>query len=542
MMMTFMRDTRISLLAVLALVVTLGLVAGAPGLALADPATQGTLEVVCNIGNTTPTDSVACRVSLDGAVQPQDILPGQSAAYALDAGSHLLQVDLAGDHAAFWGPASQQQTVAVATGRTTRSVQTFAKKGHLRANLSQPGIPGDFFVDGQLVAGQVTSIDLWVTPRVSHKIEVKNITDPATTDAYRWLDTSAYAWLLSGQEKTVTLKPRKAYVKGFLNLKCDVINIQPGDDVVCNVEFDGQSAGTLPAGGQAQYSLLPGQHTVTITLTGEKAEKWEATRSQNVRIRLGKTTDLDLKFDIRPYEYTVTLSGINANTSAIFRKGKRLGNKPDVFVKVGDCDSANYFFYGIDDGLYNLGDSNQLQEAINQFTGSFNHRGVAASDGFVAASVLNPIWADPSLCKPGETPLACEYRARKPSVALIMLRTYNYGDNWQEKYYQDMKTVVEYSLKQGVIPVLSTLPAIPGYLEMNDRIRLLASQYNVPLWDILVSVERLPNRGIDINGHLTLPPNGLETFFVGFNLDYGMVRRNIEGLEVLYRLKKEVIK
>jgi hypothetical protein len=537
-----MRNARIYLLAVLALVATLGLVAGAPGLALSDPATQGTLEVVCNIGNTTPTDSVACRVSLDGAVQPQDILPGQAAAYALDVGSHLLQVDLVGDHAAFWGSASQQQTVAILTGQTTRSVQTFAKKGHLRANLSQPGIPGDFFVDGQLVAGQVTSIDLWVTPRVSHKIEVKNITDPATTDAYRWLDASASASLRSGQEKTVTLSTKKAYVKGFLNLDCQVRYIQESDDVSCNVAIDGQNVGIAPAGEPSQYSVLPGQHTVTISLTGLDAAKWEAARSQNVRIRLGKTTNATITLELLPYQYTATLSGINDNTRAIYRRGQQLRNKSNVFVKVGDCDSANNFLYLIDSDFYDLGDYNALQEAVNFFIGAFNHRGLAAHDGYVAASVLDPIWADPAFCNPGETSLACEYRIQKPSVALIMLRTYHYGENWQERYYQDMKTIVEYSLKQGVIPVLSTLPYINGHIEMNERIKLLATQYNVPLWDFFVTTNQLPNQGIDVNAHLTLPPTGLTTFFMDEHLNYGMPRRNLEGLEVLLRIKKEVMK
>lgn len=515
-MTTLMRNSRIYLLVLLVLVVTLGLVAAAPAkVALSDPATQGMLEVLCDIDHTTPTDSVACRVTLDGAVQLQDIWTGNSATYALDPGSHTLLVELVGDHAVFWGPANQQRTIVISTGQTFPVTMTFVKKGHLLANLNQSGIAGDFYVDGELVAGQVAAIDLWVMPRASHKIEVKNIIDPAAGSAYYWRNTYTYAWLYSGQEKTITLWPRKVFTMGYLNLKCEVSNIQPGDDVVCNVAIDDQSANTMPAGGQSQYTLMPGRHTVTITLSGEKAEKWEGTKSQSVLVRLGRTTDLTLKFEWLSYEYTVTLSGIDANTHAIFRKGQQLGNKRNVFVKVGDCDSANYFFYGIDDGLYNLGDYNHLLEAIHHFSGSFNRRGVAANDGYVAASVLNPIWADPTICQPGETPLACEYRTQKPSVALIMLRTYNYGENWQEKYYQDMKTVVEYSLQKGVIPVLSTLPTIPGHLEMNNQIRLLATQYDVPLWDLIVTTERLPAQGIDVNAHLTLPPQWVGDFLCG---------------------------
>lgn len=545
-MITIIRNARIYLLASLALVVTLGLVAGAPaqvvpGALLSDPAIQGTLEVRCDVRGATPTDGVACRVSLDGAVQPQDTWPGNSAAYALDPGPHTLLVELVGDQAALWSPASQQQVVTISTGRTSRAAPIFVKMGHLHARLSTSGIVGDFYVGGELVALQAEGIDLWVKPRVSHKVEVKNITDPAAAGAYTWRDAYTYTVLSSGQEKTVILRPRQVYVAGVLNLTCQVLYIQPSDDVTCNVAIDGQPVGTIPAGEQGRYTVLAGQRTVTITLTGEDAGKWEAARSQSVRIRLGRTTDLTVVMELPPYQYTATLSGINDNTRAIFKKGQRLGNKSNVFVKVGDCDSANNFLYLIDSDFYDLGEYAALQEAITFFAGAFNHRGLAARDGFVAASVLNPMWSDPTLCKPGETPLACEYRTQKPSVSLIMLRTYHYGENWQDNYYWDMKTVVEYSLKQGIIPVLSTVPPIAGHVEMNDHIRRLADEYDVPLWDLYATTRQLPFDGLDVNAHLTIPPNGLTTFFMDPHLDYGMPRRNLEALEVLYRIKKEVI-
>jgi hypothetical protein len=336
------------------------------------------------------------------------------------------------------------------------------------------------------------------------------------------------------------------YTVGILNLACQVDGVQPGEDVVCNVTIDGQSAGTMPAGWQSQYNLPPGRHSVMVALSGQNAEKWDLIKAKSINSRLGRTTNLILTFTLLPYQYTVTLTGIDANTVAIFRRGQQLGNKRNVFVKVGDCDSANYFLYGIDDGLYSLGGYNHLLQAIYFFSGSFNHRGVAAQDGYVAASVLNPVWADPRLCRSGETPLACEYRLQKPSVALIMLRTYHYGDDWQNKYRQDIQAVVEYSLEKGVIPVLSTLPRIEtaheGLYEMNDIIRKLAVQYDVPLWDLFLTTEQLPNRGTDANAHLTIPTNGLPTFFVDTNLDYGMTRRNLEALEVLHRLRKEAVK
>jgi hypothetical protein len=522
-------------------------VALSAGQAQSDPAAQGTLAFTCDIRSAAETDSIACRITLDGTVQSPDVTPGQASSYALDPGTHTVLVELVGDQVELWSPANQEQTVTITTGQTARVRTTFVKKAHLSIDLDQPDIVGDFYVDGTQVASQVAFTDLWVTPG-RHKIVVNEIGDPASDGAYSWRDSSLTTWLSSGQEKTVTLRMRKVYVMGYLVLKCQIDSAQADDDVTCNIAIDGQSVGTIPPGGQGQFILKPGRHTATVTLTGEDAKKWDLAQSKSFSIRLGRSTEVSVEFELAPYQYTVTLSGIDANTRAIFRRGQALGNKKNVFSKIGDCDTDTpAFLYPFDDGVYNLGDYNYLQEAISYFGGSYGRRGFAMNGGFVAASVLNPMWSNPQYCNPGETPLACEYRVQKPSVALIMLRTYHYGDNWQDNYYKDLKTIVEYSIKQGVIPVLTTIPRIPaaheGIYEMDDRIRQVAAEYDVPLWDLFVTTETLPDQGVQLNtAHLTMPPTGLTTFFIEPNLDYGMTQRNLEALEVLHRLMKEVIK
>lgn len=511
-------------------------------------AEQGTAQVFCNIQGSTATDSVACRVTIDGTVQSQDVLPGQSAIYPLNVGLHTILVELVGEQAVLWGPVTQQKTVDIAAGYNYRIYMTFDKKAHLTLTLNQTGIVGDFYVDDVLVATQVASTDLWVTSKTRHKLDVKNITDPAAGDAYYWRDAQAYVWPRSGQEKTIVLRPRKTFLKGFLKVKCDVSNVQPGDAVACDVTVDNQSIGTVAGGAEGQFGLTPGRHTVAATLSGANADKWNPSANpQTVWIGLGQTRQVTFKFSLLPYKYTVTLTGVNDNTRAIFRRGRSLGNQKNVFVKVGDCDTASpYFLYPFSGGVYNLGDYNHLQEAVTYFSGSFGRTSHAANGGFVTASLLNPLWANPQYCKPGETPVACEYRIQKPSVALIMTRTYHYGENWQDNYYRDLKKLVEYSIQQGVIPVLSTIPRIPkahnAIYELNDRIRLVAAEYDVPLWDLFASTETLPNNGVEYDtAHLTLPPDGMTGMFVGPNLDYGMTRRNLEALEVLHRLMNEVI-
>jgi len=550
-MTNIIRGSRIYLI-VLALLVFLGLSLTTPvSVALgANPAQveQGTAQVFCNIRGTEETDSIACRVTLGEVLQPQDILPGQSASYPLDPGLHEILVQLVGDNAALWGPDSQQRTVDISAGYNYRIYMTFYKKAHLTITLTQPDIVGDFYVDDELVATQAASAELWVTSRTRHIVAAKNITDPAAGDAYYWRDAVAYVWPYSGQEKAVVLRPWQRYLKGFLKLKCDPSNVQPSDEVTCNVTIDDQPAGTVPGGAEGQFSLSSGQHTVAVTLSGPDAEKWNPSANpQTVWISLGRTRIATFKFALLPYRYSVMLTGVGSNTRAIYRRGRSLGNQRDVFVKIGDCDTDSpYFLRPFDEGNYNLGDYNHLQEAIDYFSGSFGRDSVAANGGFVTAALLNPLWANPEVCNPGESPVACEYRLQKPSIALIMTRTYHYGDNWKENYHQDLRALVELSIQKGVIPILSTVPRIPrahnAIYEMNDQVKAVAAEYDIPLWDVFATTNELPNNGVEYDtAHLTLPPDALTGYFVEPNLQYGMTLRNLEALEVLHWLMNEVI-
>jgi len=75
----------------------------------------------------------------------------------------------------------------------------------------------------------------------------------------------------------------------------------------------------------------------------------------------------------------------------IYQYGLSLGNDPQSFSKVGDCQAIKQVLMGIYDQptRYTLTDSNYyLQESIDNFTGSFNRDGQAVRGGFNAAAVL----------------------------------------------------------------------------------------------------------------------------------------------------------
>jgi hypothetical protein len=245
--------------------------------------------------------------------------------------------------------------------------------------------------------------------------------------------------------------------------------------------------------------------------------------------------------------YHATLTGVGYNTRVIFQRGLQLGNNPHAFSKVGDSETADgHFMEPYDLGAYTLGDYAYLGEVVQYFQGSFGRHSMAAYPAFSIHQVLDPEWADAEFCEPGETPLACEYRIHRPSFALILVRTWNV-----DLYYGDLERIIQYSIDQGVVPILSTCPhqTPPPWASedvLNPIIRDLAARYQIPLWDIWVTSESLPDRGVcdSCGDHLTMPPPGSPfsaSDFVEPSFQYGATRRNLEGLQVLYAMLHEVI-
>ncbi len=241
------------------------------------------------------------------------------------------------------------------------------------------------------------------------------------------------------------------------------------------------------------------------------------------------------------------LSGVTAHARDIFLTGQGLGNRDYVFSKVGDSNTDNpAFLTPFDQGNFDLGSYTDLAATINYFRGSFARTSAAAVGGFSTAKVLDPALAG-SGCAAGETPLACEYRINKPSVALILLGT---GDqhSWQG-FEARYRRIIEYSIQQGVVPVLitkaddleskeDTAPA--GFT--NDTIRRLAVEYDVPLLDLRHAVEPLPNLGCGPDGfHYNSPPDGQTANFDAAHMTYGFNMRNLTALQALDALRRYVL-
>jgi hypothetical protein len=194
----------------------------------------------------------------------------------------------------------------------------------------------------------------------------------------------------------------------------------------------------------------------------------------------------------------------------IYQHGLQLGNNPHAFSNVGDCGSTPAWFLGdFDRGtkFYDLGAYQDLQGVIQQFKGAFERTSLAGRAGFNASSVFATIWSDRSQCQANEGPLACEYRVNRPSMAFIMLGS---NDVWHPDTFEpQMRKIIEYSIQNGVIPILSTkADNDEGNESINATIAKLAVEYDIPLWNFWRAVQDLPDKGLQDDGvHLTWGPN-----------------------------------
>jgi hypothetical protein len=179
---------------------------------------------------------------------------------------------------------------------------------------------------------------------------------------------------------------------------------------------------------------------------------------------------------------------------------------PHAFSVFGDCQGEADAFLGVFDtspGLVKQITPN-LQEYVNQFSGSFNRYNPAAKSGSSAGSVLFAPWNDnkDGLCLEGETPVDCELRVHRPSIVFIQLGTHFEPP---ERNYLYLSTIIEKVLETGAVPVMVTKAdnlELTGYV--NQNIADLASEYDLPTWNFWSSVQGLPEQGLQPNGmHLT---------------------------------------
>lgn len=248
------------------------------------------------------------------------------------------------------------------------------------------------------------------------------------------------------------------------------------------------------------------------------------------------------------------------NIQTIFAHGQTLGNHALVFAKVGDSITMSpSYLYAIGEGYFDLGDYQHLNAIIRYFTAvtvndsyrnSFNHQSASAGVGWSAFHAFDSSAPKPTYCGVYEAPIACEYRTLKPSFAVILFGTNDTGYRTDAQFEADMQRIIDYSIEQGVIPILSTIPPQigthnPHRVEtFNQIILALVDDYHLPYMDYHSALIGLSNWGLTYDGlHPSTPPNGYEDTarFDEHTLRYGYVVRNLLTLEILNRTARTAL-
>jgi len=220
---------------------------------------------------------------------------------------------------------------------------------------------------------------------------------------------------------------------------------------------------------------------------------------------------------------------ITAAQKAIYQSAVNKGKDPGIFTVVGDCNSLPpIYLQRIASGQFNVATLGPLQGMVQKFSKSFSRISLAATGGLGAAMMMDPQWADGALCdvKNGMGPFACELWVSRASIVFIALGTQEQY-TWKE-FEPQYRKMIEHALAKGVLPVVVTKAddietasgAPSGYI--NDIIRKLAAEYQVPLLDFYAATRDLPNLGLIDEGDKD------------FHLSYaGMDRHMVATLQTL---------
>lgn len=259
-------------------------------------------------------------------------------------------------------------------------------------------------------------------------------------------------------------------------------------------------------------------------------------------------------------ETPIFLNLASERVREIFEYGRSIGNRPNVFTTIGDSNTTNGDFLqpiGMDADAYcTWGEYASLRGTVDYFSvapseassNSFTHHSVAAQKGFNSAAVLDPFWASSAVCSPGESPLTCEYRSVRPSVAVLMIGGIDVAEITTAEYSANLRSIVANSIQQGVIPVLTTFVVLPERgevyersLEFNMTLLDLATDEQIPLINLWAAAQTLPDFGIGPDHTHLKAEVGSFCSFDGAQQRLGGTLRNLLTLQALDALRRDVL-
>ncbi|MCS7059787.1 MAG: SGNH/GDSL hydrolase family protein [Anaerolineae bacterium] len=233
---------------------------------------------------------------------------------------------------------------------------------------------------------------------------------------------------------------------------------------------------------------------------------------------------------------------ITPRARQLYRQAVAAGRDPNLFTVAGDCNSEPQVYLGrFAAGGFDLAGNGfaALQPVAKKFARSFERVSLAVDGGHNSASVLDPLFSNAQQCRANESPLACELRRSNASIIFIALGT---GDTfiWQD-FEANYRRIIDTVLEHKALPVLVTkadsLESTQGGAPpeaINNVIRRLGAQYQLPVMDFALAARRLPDQGLAEEGR-EIPGRGLVYAAASrFHLNgYGMDLRLVMTLMTL---------
>ena len=186
---------------------------------------------------------------------------------------------------------------------------------------------------------------------------------------------------------------------------------------------------------------------------------------------------------------------VDPSVRAIYEYGQTLGNDPQAVSIFGDCQSRPAEFLGVLDtdpaSLAAL--PPELNEAFEYFRASFSRESPTAQDGTTPGALLWTQWHQGNFtCTFQETPVQCELRIHRPSFVIIQV-----GTHFESRNTEYLRKIILQLMDEGVVPILATKADNREKDErINQDMAMLASEYDLPLWNFWAAVSALPNRGL----------------------------------------------
>ncbi|HSG44832.1 MAG TPA: hypothetical protein VLA72_16925 [Anaerolineales bacterium] len=202
-----------------------------------------------------------------------------------------------------------------------------------------------------------------------------------------------------------------------------------------------------------------------------------------------------IKLDPADWKNWPVIPIVDSSLQKIYERGLSLGNDPHAFSIFGDCQTRPAEFFGEfeTDPTNLLFLSPELRETVENFEGSLSRDASTTQDGTTPGALLWTQWHRGEYgCTFAETPVECELRIHRPSFVIIQV-----GTHFESRNTEYLRKIILQLMDAGVVPILATKA---DNREKDERINrdmaLLASEYDLPLWNFWAAVSDLPNRGL----------------------------------------------